>query len=66
MQDILCNMKTEETYTGYLIVFNVVDTNGIIYKKDSIDTKIFDQLKEKNEIIDYKVDDKGVLITKKI
>ena len=56
--------KLEQTVTTYAIRFDHPDSRGNIIKKDAVNTWHFDKMKKSGEIIDYKIDDKGVLIKK--
>lgn len=51
--------------SGYAIIFNEADANGIIINKDAINIKDFEQMKVAGTIVDYEIDDNGVKIIKK-
>lgn len=57
ISDVMCS--------GYTIIFNEVDVNGIIINKDAINIKDFEQMKVAGTIVDYEIDDNGVKIIKK-
>ena len=54
------------TYIGFLVKFNEPDLNGTIIKKEAIQLDILQQMKIRGDIIDYEIDENGVMITKKI
>jgi hypothetical protein len=73
----LKNMKTFEQHSselnisdvrssGYVIRFDEPDMNGQVFTKNSFNYSQFDKMKERGDIVDYSVDDKGVKIIKRI
>lgn len=54
------------TYIGYLVKFNEPDLNGTIIKKEAMQLDSLQQMKTHGDIIDYEIDENGVMITKKI
>jgi len=52
--------------SGYVIRFGEPDMNGRVFTKNSFDYSQFDKMKERGDIVDYSVDDKGVKIIKRI
>ena len=52
--------------SGYVIRFDEPDMNGQVFTKNSFDYSQFDKMKERGDIVDYSVDDKGVKIIKRI
>lgn len=52
--------------SGYVIRFNEPDMNGQVFTKNSFNYSQFDKMKERGEIVDYSVDDKGIKIIKRI
>jgi hypothetical protein len=48
-------------YSGYLIRFNESDTMGNVIDKDAISIKDLDRMKSDGIIIDYRIDNKGVI-----
>jgi len=51
--------------SGYVIRFDEPDNNGRLFTKNSFNYLQFDKMKERGEIVDYSVDDKGIKIIKK-
>ena len=71
------NMKTFEQHSselnisdvmscGYVIRFDEPDMNGRVFTKNSFDYSQFDKMKERGDIVDYSVDNKGIKIIKRI
>jgi hypothetical protein len=58
----MCNVA----YIGYLVKFNEPDLNGTIIKKEAIQLDSFQQIKIRGDIIDYKIDENGLKVIKKI
>lgn len=54
------------TVKGYVVTFDTPDLNGVIITKESIDLSNFENLKLRGDIVDYEINDTGVLITKAI
>lgn len=52
--------------SGYVIRFDEPDMSGRVFTKNSFNYLQFDKMKERGEIVDYSVDDKGIKIIKKI
>jgi hypothetical protein len=52
--------------SGYVIRFDEPDMNGRVFTKNSFNYSQFDKMKERGDIVDYLVDDKGVKIIKRI
>jgi hypothetical protein len=52
--------------SGYVIRFDEPDMNGQVFTKNSFNYSQFDKMKERGDIVDYLVDDKGVKIIKRI
>jgi hypothetical protein len=52
--------------SGYVIRFDEPDMNGQVFTKNSFNYSQFDKMKERGDIVDYSVDDKGVKIIKRI
>jgi hypothetical protein len=52
--------------SGYVIRFDEPDMNGRVFTKNSFDYSQFDKMKERGDIVDYSVDEKGVKIIKRI
>jgi hypothetical protein len=52
--------------SGYVIRFDEPDMNGRVFTKNSFNYSQFDKMKERGDIVDYSVDDKGVKIIKRI
>jgi hypothetical protein len=52
--------------SGYVIRFDEPDMNGRVFTKTSFDYSQFDKMKERGDIVDYSIDDKGVKIIKRI
>jgi len=52
--------------SGYVIRFDEPDMNGRVFTKNSFNYSQFDKMKERGEIVDYSVDDKGIKIIKRI
>jgi hypothetical protein len=50
----------------YVIRFDEPDMNGQVFTKNSFNYSQFDKMKERGDIVDYLVDDKGVKIIKRI
>ena len=76
MEKRLKNIQTFEQHSelnisdvmssGYVIRFDEPDMNGQIFTKNSFNYSEFDKMKERGDIVDYSVDDKGVKIIKRI
>jgi hypothetical protein len=49
-----------------VIRFDEPDMNGQVFTKNSFDYSQFDKMKERGDIVDYSVDDRGVKIIKRI
>jgi len=56
------NIVSDTTYSGYVIIFNQPDSNGIVILKESVNTNNFDKMKSVGKIVDYIVDDIGIII----
>jgi hypothetical protein len=52
--------------SSYVIRFDEPDMNGRVFTKNSFDYSQFDKMKEKGNIVDYTVDDKGIKIIKRV
>ena len=52
--------------SGYVIRFDEPDMNGRVFTKNSFNYSQFDKMKERGDIVDYSVDDKGIKIIKRI
>jgi hypothetical protein len=52
--------------SGYVIRFDEPDMNGQVFTKISFNYSQFDKMKERGDIVDYSVDDKGIKIIKRI
>jgi hypothetical protein len=52
--------------SGYVIRFDEPDMNGQVFTKNSFDYSQFDKMKERGDIVDYSVDDKGIKLIKRI
>jgi hypothetical protein len=52
--------------SGYVIRFDEPDMNGQVFTKNSFNYSQFDKMKERGDIVDYSVDDKGIKIIKRI
>jgi hypothetical protein len=52
--------------SGYVIRFDEPDMNGQVFTKNSFNYSQFDKMKERGDIVDYSVDDKGLKIIKRI
>jgi hypothetical protein len=52
--------------SGYVIRFDEPDMNGRVFTKNSFNYSQFDKMKERGDIADYSIDDKGVKIIKRI
>ena len=51
--------------SGYVIRFDEPDMNGRVFTKNSFNYSQFDKMKERGDIVDYSVDDKGIKIIKR-
>jgi hypothetical protein len=51
------------TYKSYITMFNVPDLNGIIHIKETWNDKLLSKMVEDGIILDYIIDDIGVLAT---
>jgi len=51
-------------YTGYALRFNEPDSNGNVILASAFDAKDFDKMKESGNIMDYQIDNIGVMIMK--
>jgi hypothetical protein len=51
--------------SGYVIRFDEPDMNGQVFTKNSFNYSQFDKMKERGDIVDYSVDDKGIKIIKR-
>ena len=56
------NIVSDTTYSGYVIIFNQPDSNGIVILKESVNINNFDKMKSVGKIVDYIVDDIGIII----
>ncbi len=52
--------------SGYIIMFDVPDNNGDVFTKNSFNYSQLDKMKERGDIVDYFIDNKGVKIIKTI
>ena len=59
------NDETTVMSSDYVIRFDEPDHQGRIFNKNSFNYLQFDKMKERGEIVDYSVDDKGIKIIKK-
>ena len=60
------NDETTVMSSDYVIRFDEPDHKGRIFNKNSFNYLQFDKMKERGEIVDYSVDDKGIKVIKKI
>ncbi len=51
----------KENFGGYVVLFDSPDKNGNIVTKSSVNLDRFDKMKANGDIVDYKVDNIGVM-----
>lgn len=59
-------ISADSMSSGYIIMFDVPDNNGDVFTKNSFNYSQLDKMKERGDIVDYFIDNKGVKIIKTI